>query len=92
LSKWRRLAIELFPEYNKGFWAFQHGSMSLPMIFFELLYDLDKKLRMVIQNGYEMYSIIVNGVLSNERGTMVFGMQPQLLLWNILLIVISGLN
>jgi hypothetical protein len=43
MSKWRHLAIELFPEYNKGSWAFQRGDMSLCMIFFELKYDLDKK-------------------------------------------------
>ena len=44
MSKWRRLVIELFPEYNKGFWAFQRGRMSLTMIFFELKNDLDEKI------------------------------------------------
>jgi hypothetical protein len=44
MAKWRAKAIELFPEYRKGFWAFQRSRMSLYSIFFELKDDLDQKI------------------------------------------------
>ena len=44
MSQWRRLAIELFPEYNKGTVTFQRGDVSIYQIFFELIYNLDKKI------------------------------------------------
>lgn len=44
MSKWRRLAIELFPEYNRGSWAFQRPWMTIYQVFFELKSDLNPKI------------------------------------------------
>jgi hypothetical protein len=44
MSKWRKLAVELFPEYNRGSFAFQRGDVTIYWVFFELLYDLDNKI------------------------------------------------
>jgi len=44
MSKWRQIAIKLFPNYNKGSFAFQRGNISIYGIFIELISDLDKKI------------------------------------------------
>ena len=51
MSTWKRLAVKLFPEHNKGFDAFQKPHMTIYQVFFALRQDSEKYIQMKDNDG-----------------------------------------
>ncbi len=45
MSKWRAEAIRLFPEYKRGSSSFQRSDVTIYQIFFDLLDELDTRIK-----------------------------------------------
>lgn len=53
MSKWRRLAVPLFPEHSSGLDAFQQPDLTIYQVFFVLREDVETHIQLNDQDGLE---------------------------------------
>lgn len=67
MSTWRRIAITLFPEHNKGSFGFQRPNMTIYQVFFELQYTIDKFIQEKDEKSIERIFTLVNWCFSQRK-------------------------